>query len=74
MAGLINGRVKGASFTKDAATTAQGHFTPRLKPELVVQIDAVKQMASQPSKSEVLLEFARRRIIAAKKGRIFRVR
>jgi thiosulfate/3-mercaptopyruvate sulfurtransferase len=54
--GLDKWKSEGRMLTKDAATAAQGHFTPRLKPELVVQIDAVKQMASQPSKSEVLLD------------------
>jgi len=40
---------------KEAATRHRA-FYPSAKPELVVQIDAVKQMASKPSKSEVLLD------------------
>jgi thiosulfate/3-mercaptopyruvate sulfurtransferase len=59
--GLEKWRGEGRTLTKDAATAAQGQFTPRPKPELVVQIDAVKQMASQASAgasslSEVLLD------------------
>jgi thiosulfate/3-mercaptopyruvate sulfurtransferase len=56
--GLEKWRSEGRNLTKDAATVAQGHFTPRPKPDLVVQIDAVKQMSSKPasSSSEVLLD------------------
>jgi thiosulfate/3-mercaptopyruvate sulfurtransferase len=56
--GLEKWRSEGRNLTKDAAAVAQGHFTPRPKPDLVVQIDAVKQMSSKPasSSSEVLLD------------------
>jgi thiosulfate/3-mercaptopyruvate sulfurtransferase len=59
--GLDKWRSEGRALTKDAAVPAQGSFTPRPKSDLVVQIDAVKQMASKPatgasSLSEVLLD------------------
>jgi thiosulfate/3-mercaptopyruvate sulfurtransferase len=56
--GLEKWRSEGRTLTKDAATAAQGRFTPQPKPDLVVQMDAVKQMASKPasSSSEVLLD------------------
>jgi len=56
--GLEKWRSEGRNLTKDAATAAQGRFTPQPKPDLVVQIDAVKQMSSKPasSSSEVLLD------------------
>ncbi len=56
--GLEKWRSEGRALTKDAPPSAQGHFTPRPKPELVVQIDAVKQMAAKPASSsgEVLLD------------------
>jgi thiosulfate/3-mercaptopyruvate sulfurtransferase len=59
--GLEKWRGEGRSLTKDASTAAQGSFTPRPKPDLVVQIDAVKQMAGKSasgasSLSDVLLD------------------
>src|SRR5258706_3839382 len=56
--GLEKWRSEGRSLTKDAAAAAQGRFTPQPKPDLVVQIDAVKPMSSKPasSSSEVLLD------------------
>ncbi len=56
--GLEKWRTEGRTLTKDAATAAQGRFTPQPKPDLVVQMDAVKQMSSKPasSSSEVLLD------------------
>jgi thiosulfate/3-mercaptopyruvate sulfurtransferase len=62
--GLEKWRGEGRTLSKDAAAAAQGQFTPRPKPDLVVQIDAVKQMASKASGgaasasalSEVLLD------------------
>lgn len=56
--GLEKWRTEGRTLTKDAATAAQGHFTPQPKPDLVVQMDAVKQMSSKPASSspEVLLD------------------
>ena len=56
--GLEKWRSEGRALTKDAAAAAQGRFTPQPKPDLVVQIDAVKQMSSKPasSSSEVLLD------------------
>jgi thiosulfate/3-mercaptopyruvate sulfurtransferase len=56
--GLEKWRGEGRSLTKDSATSVEGHFTPHPKPEIVVQMDAVKQMSSKagaPS-SEVLLD------------------
>src|SRR5258708_2369408 len=56
--GLEKWRSEGRSLTKDAAAAPQGRFTTQPKPDLVVQIDAVKQMSSKPasSSSEVLLD------------------
>ncbi len=59
--GLVKWRAEGRTLAKDAAPAAPGHFTPRPKPDLVVQIDAVKQMAGKPpsgasSHADVLLD------------------
>ena len=54
--GLSKWTSENLSLSKDAPAAAQGHFTPRPKPELVVQIDAVKQMTGKPASQEVLLD------------------
>lgn len=56
--GLDKWRTEGRTLTKDAAMAAQGRFTPQPKPDIVVPMDAVKQMSSKPasSSSEVLLD------------------
>jgi len=56
--GLDKWRTEGRTLTKDVATAAQGRFTPQPKPDIVVPMDAVKQMSSKPasSSSEVLLD------------------
>jgi thiosulfate/3-mercaptopyruvate sulfurtransferase len=57
--GLEKWRSEGRTLTKDAATAAQGRFTPRPKPDLVVPMEAVKRMSSKPGSSsspEVLLD------------------
>jgi thiosulfate/3-mercaptopyruvate sulfurtransferase len=56
--GLEKWRAEGRTLSKDTATAVAGHFTPHPKPELVVQIDEVKQLSSKPasSKSAVLLD------------------
>ena len=59
--GLVKWRAEGRALTKEAAPAAQGHFTPRPRPDRVVQMDAVKQMTSQSSsgavsRSDVLLD------------------
>jgi len=56
--GLEKWRAEGRMLTKDATVAAAGHFTPHAKPELVVQIDEVKEFSSKPaaSRSEVLLD------------------
>ncbi|HLX43755.1 MAG TPA: sulfurtransferase [Bryobacteraceae bacterium] len=56
--GLEKWRKEGRTLTKDASVPAPGRFTPHPKPELVVQMDAVKQMSGKPasSLSEVLLD------------------
>jgi thiosulfate/3-mercaptopyruvate sulfurtransferase len=56
--GLEKWRSEGRTLSKDATATAQGRFTPQPKPEIVVQMDAVKQMSSKPASasSEVLLD------------------
>jgi len=56
--GLEKWRGEGRTLSKEAAAAAQGRFTPKPKPDLVVQIDAVKQLSSKPgsSSSELLLD------------------
>jgi thiosulfate/3-mercaptopyruvate sulfurtransferase len=56
--GLEKWRKEGRAVSQDAPAAAQGRFTPHPRPELVVQIDAVKQMSGKPasSLSEVLLD------------------
>jgi thiosulfate/3-mercaptopyruvate sulfurtransferase len=56
--GLEKWRKEGRALSKDAPAAVQGKFTPHARPELVVQIDAVKQMAAKPGSdlSEVLLD------------------
>ena len=54
--GLEKWRSEGRTLTKDAVAAAQGRFTPQPKPDLVVQMDAVKQMSSKPSSPELLLD------------------
>jgi thiosulfate/3-mercaptopyruvate sulfurtransferase len=54
--GLEKWRSEGKALSKDAPTAAQGHLTARPKPELVVSMDAVKQMSAKPAGSEVLLD------------------
>ena len=56
--GLEKWRAEGRPLTKDATPAAAGHFTPHPKPELVVQIDEVKQLSAKPasSRSAVLLD------------------
>jgi thiosulfate/3-mercaptopyruvate sulfurtransferase len=56
--GLEKWRAEGRTLSKDATVAAAGHFTPHPKPELVVQIDEVKQMSAKPAsaQSAVLLD------------------
>jgi thiosulfate/3-mercaptopyruvate sulfurtransferase len=56
--GLEKWRREERSITQEAPSPTPGRFTPHPRPELVVQIDAVKQMSakSQSSLSEVLLD------------------
>ena len=56
--GIEKWRAEGRMLSMDAAPVVAGHFTPHPKPELVVQIDEVKQLSSKPasSRSEVLLD------------------
>ena len=54
--GLDKWRSEGRMLAKDAPAPSQGHLTPHPKPELVVPMDAVKQMSAKPSSSEVLLD------------------
>jgi thiosulfate/3-mercaptopyruvate sulfurtransferase len=54
--GLEKWRTEGRTLAKDATAAAQGRFTPQPKPDLVVQMDAVKQMAGKPSSPELLLD------------------
>lgn len=57
--GLDKWKSEGRTLSKDAPTVAQGNLTPRLKPEIVMQIDAVKEVASKPQSSGPLLIDAR---------------
>jgi thiosulfate/3-mercaptopyruvate sulfurtransferase len=54
--GLDKWRAEGRMLSKDAPTVAQGNLTPRLKPEIVVQMDAVKEVAAKPAGAPVLLD------------------
>lgn len=54
--GLEKWKNEGHALSKDAPPSSQGHFTPHPKPELIVQMDAVKQMSGKPASSEVLLD------------------
>jgi len=54
--GLEKWKSEGRPLSKDAPPSSQGHFTPRPKPELIVQMDTVKQLSAKPASSEVLLD------------------
>jgi thiosulfate/3-mercaptopyruvate sulfurtransferase len=60
--GLEKWRSEGLTLSKDGPAATQGRFTPHPRPEIVVQMDAVKQMAAKPaaasgeSRGEVLLD------------------
>jgi thiosulfate/3-mercaptopyruvate sulfurtransferase len=56
--GLEKWRAEGRTLSKEATIAAAGHFTPHPKPELVVQIDEVKQLSGKPASahSAVLLD------------------
>ncbi len=55
--GLEKWRSEGRMLTKDAPAAAPGHLTLRIKPELVVQMDEVKQMTAKKAPgSPVLLD------------------
>jgi thiosulfate/3-mercaptopyruvate sulfurtransferase len=45
--GLEKWRSEGRTLTKDAPTISQGNLTPRLKSEIVMQIDAVKEATAK---------------------------
>ncbi len=53
--GLEKWRSEGRMLTKDELAAVQGRFTPRVKADLVVQIEAVNQMANKAG-SAVLLD------------------
>ncbi|HEV2200655.1 MAG TPA: sulfurtransferase [Bryobacteraceae bacterium] len=62
--GLDKWKSEGRMLSKDAppvgqGNAAQGNLTPRLKPEIVVQMDAVKEVAGKPQSSGPLLIDAR---------------
>lgn len=56
--GLEKWRAEGRNLSKDAPAAMQGKLTPHPKPELVVPMDAVKQMAAKPAAGagEILLD------------------
>src|ERR1035438_10097021 len=45
--GLEKWRSEGRMLTKDAPTVAAGNLTPRLNPEIVMQIDTVKDITAK---------------------------
>ncbi len=45
--GLEKWRAEGRTLTKDAPVVAQGNLTPHLKPEIVMQMDTVKEIAGK---------------------------
>jgi thiosulfate/3-mercaptopyruvate sulfurtransferase len=45
--GLDKWRAEGRTLTKDAPTVSQGNLTPRLKQEIVMQFETVKEVAAQ---------------------------
>jgi thiosulfate/3-mercaptopyruvate sulfurtransferase len=57
--GLDKWKSEGRMLSKDAPTVAQGNLSPRLKTEIVMQIDAVKDIAAKPQSSGPLLVDAR---------------
>ena len=54
--GLEKWRGEGKTLSKDVPAVTAGHLTPQAKPEIVVQMDAVKQMSAKASPQEVLLD------------------
>ena len=55
--GLDKWRSEGRTMTKDAATVAQGNLTPRVKQDIVMQFDAVKDVTAkrgQPGATQLL--------------------
>ena len=56
--GLAKWRGEGRTLTREAGIAAQGRFTPRPKPDLVVQMDDVKQLLTKAAaaSSVVLLD------------------
>lgn len=47
--GLEKWRAEGRALSKEAPAVAPGVFTPRLKPEVLVPMDTVKQLSSKPA-------------------------
>jgi thiosulfate/3-mercaptopyruvate sulfurtransferase len=68
--GLEKWRSEGRALSKDAPATAQGRFTPHPKPELVVPMEAIKQMSGKPgpSSAEVLLDVRSAENFSGEKG------
>jgi len=64
--GLGKWRSEGRELSKDVPSAAAGRFTPHPKPELVVQMEAVRKMAGQ--KSEILLDARAPEIYSGEKG------
>jgi thiosulfate/3-mercaptopyruvate sulfurtransferase len=54
--GLQKWRGENRTLTTDAASVAPGHFTAHPRPQIVVQMDAVKQISSKTPPPEVLLD------------------
>ena len=54
--GLEKWRSEGRTITKDAPAVAEGHLTPHLRPEIMVQMDAVKEISAHSPGKDVLLD------------------
>jgi thiosulfate/3-mercaptopyruvate sulfurtransferase len=53
--GLDKWKSEGRMLSKDAPTVAQGNLTPRLRPEIVVPIEAVKEVSAKPQAGSPIL-------------------
>ena len=52
--GLDKWKAENRTLTKDAPTVTAGHLTVKAKPELVISMDAVKQMSANPATATLL--------------------
>ena len=66
--GLGRWKSDGRTLSKDAPAPVSGHLTPHVKPELVVQMDEVKKMSTQPAAGNVLLDVRSAADFSGEKG------